>query len=377
MLALPFLFWACSSDISQGDSVRENNNAIRFHASVEGMTRGEYKTDLSNMTAFKVAALTNVATSPEVYFSPMEVTHEADGTWKNTVTYFWPPQSLKFYAYAPADLPVTIDGTKQTMTNFTVATKPVSQKDVITAWQQGVRATPPATNGPVPLNFRHALARVEVRATNPSDTRIDVLGVKICRIPATGSMTMQQSADTYAEWTVQGSTERDFMIKGDKEASDERAVVTLMKTDTESKSLMFGQGGWLMLPQQLTPWTAGPNADGAYLAVLCTIHDGAGRLLFPDEEGKYGFTAVPISTKWEAGHRYVYTLNFFANGGSAGVLSPDPYSPDDPNHVDPDIDDTPGGNRQGGDIVVNSPITFSVEISDWLNSSTDNSDIDF
>lgn len=374
LLALPLLLAACSNDSTEVEA-GDSQSAIRFHSSIQGMTRSTYKADLTNLVSFKVAAVSNVS-SPEVYFAPMEVTHEADGTWRNTITYYWPPQALKFYAYAPIDLPVNITGQQQQLSDFTIASKPIDQKDIITAWGQGVRATPPATNGPVSLNFRHALAQIEVRASNPSDTRVDVLGVKICRIPSTGTMTMPQAADEFSTWTLKKSSEKDYVIKGDKNASDERAVVT-MQNSTTVHSIMFGQEGWLLIPQTLSPWSSGPTADGAYISVLCQIHDGSGRLLYPDEEGKYGFTSVAIDTTWEPGHRYIYTLNFFGNGGSAGLIDPNPTSPDDPNHEDEDIDITPGGNRPGGDIVVNSPITFTVDITDWVNNGTDNTTIGF
>ncbi|MCR5352003.1 MAG: fimbrillin family protein [Bacteroidales bacterium] len=375
LLALPLLLAACTEDSPLEVENESASYPIRFHTSIQGMTRATYQTDLSNLNSFKVAALTN-ETASKVYFSPMEVTHESDGSWKNTITYYWPPEPLKFYGFAPSDLPVNITATAQQLSGFTVASKSADQKDIITAWGQGVRVSPPATNGPIALNFRHALAQIEVYASNPSDTRVEVLGVKICRISSTGTMYMQQSEDGFPAWSLTPNSAKDFFIKGDRNAEpgDPRAPIT-MENSTEVHSLMFGQDSWLLIPQTLIPWSAGPAADGAYLAVLCTIHDGSGRLLFPDEEGLYGFSAVPIDTIWEPGHRYVYTLNFFANGGSAGVLDPYPLSPDDPN--DPDIDPTPGGNRQGGDIVVNSPITFTVEITDWINHNTDNTDIGF
>ena len=376
LLTWPLLLAACAND-SSGEVENDAKSAIRFHSSIQGMTRSVYKNDLSNLVSFKVAGVSDGTTS-DVYFSPMEVTHEADGSWKNTITYYWPPQPLKFYGFAPIDLPVNITGQLQQLSDFTIASKPVDQKDIITAWGYGVRATPPATNGPVALNFRHALSQIEVRASNPSDTRVDVLGVKICRIPSTGTMTIQQAADAFPSWVVARNSEKDYVIKGDKNApaTDPRAVVT-MKNSTEVHNIMFGQAGWLLIPQALSPWTSGPTADGAYISVLCQIHDGSGRLLFPDEEGKYGFASVAINTVWQPGHRYIYTLNFFSDGGSAGLIDPNPTSPDDPNHEDEDIDITPGGNRQGGDIVVNSPITFTVEITDWVNNGTDNTVIGF
>ena len=377
LLTWPLLLAACSSDsadVAAGDS---SSAAIRFHSSLQGMTRSTYKSDLSNLTAFKVAAVSQVD-PPSVYFTPMEVTHESDGSWKSSITYYWPPQPLNFYAYAPTDLPVTITGAAQQLAGYTTASKAADQQDIITAWGYGVRAQAPETNGPVALNFRHALCQVEIRASNPSDTRIAVLGVKLCRIPSTGTMSIQQNADDAPTWVTDKNSEQDYVIKGNRSvaASDKRALV-IMQNSATVHSLMFGQDGWLMIPQTLSPWTAGPKADGAYISVLCQINDGSGRQLYPSEEGKFGYTSVPINTTWLPGRRYIYTLNFFADGGSAGLIDPNPTSPDDPNHEDEDIDITPGGDRQGGDIVVNSPITFTVEITDWQSNGVDNTSIGF
>lgn len=349
--------------------------AIKFRSSLQGMTRATYKTDLSNLASFKVAALTN-ATTPEVFFPPMEVTQQTDGTWQNSITYYWPSELLQFFAYAPSDLPFVINSQTQQLSGFTVAGKADEQKDVITAWSHGVRASFPATTDTVSLVFRHALALIEIYASNPSDFKVDILGVKICRIPATGTLTMQKSIEDFPVWSVENDSEKDFFIKGDKNATDATAIVT-MQNSPKIRKIMFGQDGWLMLPQTLSPWTGGPVANGAYLSVLCQIHDANGVQVFPDEEGKYGFSSVPIHSKWESGHRYVYTLNFFDDGGSAGVIDPNPTSPDDPIGEDPDIDTSPGGNRPGGDVVINSPFTFTVEISDWINTDTDNTIIGF
>lgn len=379
LLTLPLLLAACSGDSTTAsvgpdgpDTPDATGNVIRFETSLTGMTRAEYKSDLSNLSSFMVAALTNTAT-PETYFPSMEITKQSDGSWKGATTYYWPEQPLQFFAYAPKDLGVDISPSSQRLSDFTLADKPAAMTDVITAWAQGVRATPPATNGPVSLNFRHALARIEVHASNPSDTRVNILGVKICRIPSTGTMSLQQSASAAPTWSVTAGSQKDYIIKGSLTATDDTKVITLQDTSTP-QNIMFGQGDWLMLPQQLTPWSSGSAADGAYIAVLCQVYDGTGLQLFPDDEGKYGFTAVPINTKWEAGHQYIYTLNFFQNAGSAGLIDPNPTSPDG---ADDDIDTTPGGNRQGGDVVVNKPITFTVTVSDWENDTTDNSEIDF
>lgn len=346
---------------------------ISFMPRLQGMTRAEYKDDLSNLTAFSVSALTD-SESPSVYFESAAVSRISDGTWKSGETHFWPETPLTFYAYAPADLPLSVTGRAQLFGGYTVGAKTTEHIDIITAWGHGERPASAEENQPVELTFRHALAKVEVRANNTSDMRVDILGVKICRLPSTGTLTFQNKADGIVNWAVNPGSEKDFVIKGDRTATGALGPVTLQNTSA-TRTLMFGQDAWMFLPQKLTPWTGGVAADGAYIGALVQIRDAAGRLLYPDEEGKYGFTAVPLSATWEAGHSYIYTLNFFANGGGAGMVAPDCYNPED--HGDPDVDVNPGGNRQGGDMVVNSPLSFTVEVTDWVVGSSFNQDIKY
>lgn len=380
LLTLPLLLTACSGDSSTGGTepvpsptpTGSTDNVIRFSTSIQGMTRTEFRSDLSNLTGFMCAAMTNVS-SPEMYFDAEEVSMKADGTWNTGVTHYWPEQSLQFFAFAPYTLPVSITPSAQRLSGFQVAAKPALMTDIITAWGQGSKPAANAVNAPVSLSFHHALSRIEVQVSNPSDTKVKVLGVKICRIPSIGTMTMQKTASGFPTWSLTAGSAKDYIIKGSADATDATGVVTIQNS-TSPRNVMFGQGGWLMIPQQLTPWSGGNSNDGAYIAVLCQVLSGSGQQLFPDEAGKYGFTAVPIDTKWEPGHNYVYTLNFFQNTGTAGLVDPDPTSPDGP---DSDIDTTPGGNRGGGDAVVNKPISFTVNITDWVSGAGDNTEIDF
>jgi hypothetical protein len=102
----------------------------------------------------------------------------------------------------------------------------------------------------------------------------------------------------------------------------------------------------MLIPQQLIPWD--PIADktndakGAYLSVYAQITTKSGSRIYPKSAGMdYGWMAVPIDTKWEAGYKYVYTLDFTNGAGKSDPI------------------DGPA------DEILGDPISFSVQITPW------------
>ena len=156
----------------------------------------------------------------------------------------------------------------------------------------------------VTLDFKHALAQIEVVAKNSKTDKyqVSVLGVKLCRINKTGTMTFQTAAADYPTWGSQ-TTPENFMKRGTE-------PIELTAT---AQSIMFNGDDintFLMVPQQLRAWTGvDTDATGAYLAVLCRIksyNETTSEWVqrYPDATDKYGFTAIPISTNWLPGHKY-------------------------------------------------------------------------
>lgn len=160
----------------------------------------------------------------------------------------------------------------------------------------------------------------------------------------------------------------------------------------------------LLIPQQLKAWEGKSDStnvtEGAYILFLCrveAIHPGAEHVgggddaiksdtennrhihqLFPYttkfDEYEYGYTCVPIDTKWEAGKRYIYNLSFCGATSGAGIYPPTGS-----------LDEKPDGNgeykyikipaqgKYAGDPVLDNPIRFTVTVSDWVDAggSTD------
>ena len=315
---------------SQEDEVNANLNgrAIDFRPA---MTSRATETTNSNLTDINVTAMLGDTD----YF--IQKTFSKNGTFYTSPTdYYWPgdDSELTFYAYAPADLSgVTINGTEKTLTDYAPAVSMGDQIDFITATATGTKSANEAAG--VPLTFDHKLSQIEIKAKTDNETYVfKVSGVRIGMPVAQGSYAFGTDKWTLADTkTVYEST------------IDE---TTLTSTAT---SLMGDGGNAMLIPQQLTAWqpeTDGANsAAGAYLSVklqITTAETGVQIYPFPSDADCI-WAAIPIDTNWEAGKKYVYTLDFSHGAG----------------YVDPK-DPVPGTPILGG------PIKFTVNVTDWTEA---------
>ena len=359
LMAAAAIAVGCSNDSTLD---RVNADEIRFSSNMLATeTRASYTAD--NFTQFNVTALGNGGT----YFSNALVSKGANG-WDTDRSYYWTTYQLAFYGYAPTSLSsqVVLSPSEQAVKDFTPKDKVGEQMDIVAAYNTGTKETSAATG--VDMKFTHQLAQIEVQASNEDATtfNIEVLGVKLGRIPAKSTLTFPTSVNGYGTW----STPTDKKSYGIK-------TTTPLTLDGTMRNIMFGSDNWLMIPQQLTGMAmdaSGSDNGGAYIAVLCRITDRTGNAVFPtikagEPTQKYAYTAVSIPTKWEAGHKYTYKLKFFGANGGAGTVDPDPTNPQDPTDTDVDTDPLPGKNP--GDPIIDSPITFNVSIENWISGTAE------
>ena len=353
MAAAAMVFASCSDNES---GVAEEKVEIGFNTSIRDVTKAAY--DATTFHKFHVTALGNGGN----FFTDAVVTKNDGGTWTTDNKYYWPDYPLEFYAYAPLDLQPSISG--KSITDFTPKDKVEEQQDVLAAFNTGNKAD----NGKsgVNLTFCHQLAQVSVKAVNENagTYTVEVLGVKLGRVMSKSTMTFPTSADAYATWSTPTEA-KSYGIKYD----------TPLTLDATAKNLMGGDDNWLMLPQTLKEWNAnagGTDNGGAYIAVLVRIKDNnTGSYVYPkpkdgQTEALYAYSAMPVNTQWEAGHKYEYTLSFFGQNSGAGVIDPVPTNPQAPN--DPNIDTDPlPGNKPGDPIIINSPIMFKVSVQEWIS----------
>ena len=336
MAMAAMLIASCSSD----DVVSTNTGrAIDFRTSVG--TRGA-ETTTENINKFWVTAIDKAGAN---YFSKQEFTK--DGSFfTSSPLYYWPAGKLDFVAYSPSEtdlgVTVTINNTIKTLADFSPAERIANQKDFVTATASGTRAAN-ETNG-VELTFAHQLSQIEIKAKNSNTGYVyKVVGVRIGKPVSKGTFTF--GANTWALTTTEKSN---YAVEY---ATDE-------KTLTADAATMMGEGGnAMLLPQQLVAWASETDkkneADGAYLALKIQITTKDGARVYP-AKGDYDWAAVAIGTKWEAGKKYVYTLDFSNGAGKVDPEKPTPTpDPDKPDPFNP------------GDDILGKPIKFTVEVTEW------------
>lgn len=337
MAMTAMLIASCSSD----DVVSTNTGrAIDFRTSVG--TRGT-ETTTDNITKFWVTAIDEAGAN---YFSKQEFTKDG-GFFTSSPLYYWPAGTLNFFAYSPSETDLggtlTIGNTTKKLKDFSPATEIAKQKDFVTATASGTRAAN-ETNG-VELTFAHQLSQIEIKAKNTNTGYIyKVVGVRIGKPVSKGTFTFDTN-----KWTLTATEKTNYAVE----------YTTPPRTLGAEAATMMGtaNNNAMLLPQQLVAWASATdktnNANGAYIALKIQITTKDGARVYP-AKGDYDWAAVAIGTKWEAGKKYVYTLDFSNGAGKVDPEKPTPTpDPDKPDPFNP------------GDDILGKPIKFTVEVTEW------------
>ncbi len=330
---------SCSKDESTGTN---KGNAIDFRVAM-GTRASEITT--ANIQKFNVTALTAAGAN---FFTDAEFTKN-EQFFTSDPAYFWPSDGsqLSFFAYSPSKdelgATVTINSTTKTLADFQPATAIAAQKDFIAATATGSKAD---EGSGVHLAFGHKLAQIEIKAKNGNEGYVyKVVGVRIGKPVSKATFDFGTSA-----WML-GSDKSNY------EATYAGSEKTL--TATAASLMAAANDNAMLIPQQLTKWDSENDktntAAGAYLAVKVQITTAAGARVYPAAAvGDYDWAAIPVDTKWEAGSKYVYTLDFSNGAGFVDPEKPEPVDPTDP--------------FKPGDPILGSPIKFTVEVTPWTNA---------
>lgn len=390
-LAGLLLATACSNDETQ---LIECGNEISFNTHVSRAT----ETTTANLKNFKVWA--NATGFSSQRFIDGLIASKPDGknyfTFENAV--FWPQDvaTLDVFAVSPASLTASVNANGPTVSNFTPATAAKDQADLVVAYSQANRSD--GTN--ISLKFNHALSQIEVNATGGvtgvSETKhVWIKGAWLMNVCSSGTLAFDKdkATENYMNWSV-GSVKTKYGIEF-------TSVQALDHTSSPLLASGFESSNMLLVPQQLATWNLDDESDkianaskGAYILVLCRVearhpgkeHPGADgavivdgdnhvHQLFPytgkfDEE-EYGYSCVPINTKWEPGKKYVYNLSFCGATSGAGVYPPTSDLAGLPDGDGKYIKVIPA-DKKVGDPVLDNPITFTVEVATWEGNENAN-----
>lgn len=350
---------ACSEDEPLSVNTR-SGDAISFRPAM-----GSRATEVTNANLQSFYVYSFLGDAP--YFNNVAYTKGADGFYNSATPYYWPVDNtpLDFYAFSPSiaelmagsdeyddelsteegEAGMTMNATAKKLENFRVNDSIGAQVDFITANGTGTRNANMAAG--LELTFGHRLSQIEIQAKSENkDYTFKVMGARIGRAENKGTFDF-----TTNTWTLDDWHETSVYTASCPE-------VTLSATPV---SIMGAQGNAMLLPQTLTAWdpTGDPDnvAREAYLAVLVQITTtDTGTRFFPTDSTSvngtkvartYGWAAIPLKATWEAGKKYIYTLDF-TNG--AGFTDPD-----DPNPGKPILD---------------TPIKFTVNVENWIDTNS-------
>ena len=314
------------------DTIKETNNGRAIDFRVATHTRAT-ETTTANLTTFYVTAINESGSN---YFTNVAFT-KVDSYFTSSPLYYWPgEETLQFYAYAPSattlGATVTIDKEKQVIEGYAPAIKFADQKDLVTTTATGSKEN--EAEG-VALKFNHQLSQLEVKARNANDAyTYKIKGVRFAQPVAQGSLNLATG-----EWALTTSNKAVYDVTYDN----------VVELNTYAQNLMETEGdNAMLLPQQLVAWDAENDKEnaneGAYISVYAQITTAEGARVYPKAEGmEYAWLAVPVDTKWEAGYKYVYTLDF-----TEGAGYPDPI----------------GGDGSEGE-VLGGPIKLTMSVNPW------------
>lgn len=324
---------------------------------------------------------------------------DATGIYNMANTYRWPSgsQSIEFWAFAPSKLTgVNIAGSHEAaITGFEPAIYTANapnagkfHKDLIVAYNNAQKS---ASGNGVELNFKHTLSQIELKAKlgtgNKNAYSVKLKGAWFVNVWGKGDLAFDQEEKNNFKWTNDGNTKSTYgrYFENPMDLSLNASALLAAGAGFDNSSLM-------VIPQTLPEWDNNDPSDGAYILLLCRVEvthtgtdhtgedyvkdDGENHIhqMFPTpddnksfKEDLYGYVCVPLTDSnggamvWEAGKKYVYTLEFCGQNSGAGLYPPeiDPELPDAP--------DTPSG-KDPGDPVLDNPIKFTVKVDNWTNA---------
>lgn len=211
------------------------------------------------------------------YFSNVEYTKDASGTWVSDPEYWWLDANshFSFYGYAPSDargVTYISDALSwQPKVDYTVPTDVAEQCDL--AYNTLTREYIANENKTVPLSMKHALANIAFRTgSGMAAGRINRVTVR--NVLGHGTLNLATG-----EWTLDRNSATDFSIALRQSSAD--------NTDITS--------------------------DGTFLMLLpgCTTDQSSLEIDFTKADGTTATFSgsLPASTDWQAGKQYRYTVS--------------------------------------------------------------------
>lgn len=278
---------------------------------------------------------------------------------------YWPKSTLDFYGVAPLkengvnDYSWNIGSGEQKITYTTVDEYGTDAGKTNVDVMYGVKKqqTANSNNGVVKFNFKHILSQILFQAkVQYSSMVVNIEKINVHNVCGSGTFKFPSNESEVAtrdgNWTSDGKV--NFSVGFFNESLEEDGYIKVDGSNVENVKIISksDDNPLLLIPQSLTKWAttaetavsiseANTNHQ-SYLEISCKIMQN-GEYLFGSETA-YETLYVPFGASWEPGKRYIYTLIF---GGGFDV---------------------------NGEPIL-TPITFDAEVTDWVDATDNNGDL--
>ena len=291
------------------DTVKETNPGLAIDFRVATQTRALETTTASLNNFYVTAVYAEYAEGAEgnpgnyipesVYFEKVQFVKEGN-YFSSTPAYYWPNDGqLNFIAYAPEMTGVAFTYETQTLSDFKPAKEFEDQVDFIVAKNTGSKAN---VETGVALTFDHMLSQIEIKAKNTHEGyNYQVAGVRIAGVHGQADFDFATNTWTYDDVKAEYDT---LYINTPIELNNEGVNIMCKKTIEVDGASVEVSDNAMLLPQDLS--AIGMEAKfGVYVKVTSA---STGSQVFPSS-GNYDWMEVAVTTNWEAGYKYVYTLD--------------------------------------------------------------------
>lgn len=314
-IVLLMVFAALAFTSCVKDTVKEVNSGQAIDFRVAAETRAtEVTTD--NLTAFAVTAIsaTDAGAESTNYFENEIFTKNSDNYFVSSPSYYWPNSGkLNFYAWAPCGedgFELELSSASKTV-NLSLGEDISTHYDFLVAKAEGNKMDN-ETEG-VQLTFEHMFSQIQVKAKNThTGYKYSIIGVRLSQIDTDANFNFA-ATDPKDAWTL--NKQYGVCI-----TRYEDAPITVGSTPTSIMTNETVGGSAMVIPQDLSEIEASIeilanvvslsyDADGEALEGY-QVFPGSGVADFTTDEGvNYAWMSIPITTEWEAGYNYIYTLD--------------------------------------------------------------------
>lgn len=314
---------------SQDEVLEVKQDAIAFSAFTENASRAD--TDVkTSLTDFKVWAYNDNdgaggVETDKIYINGVSATQNGS-VWTLPNGYYWPSGTTDFYCVASTVNSVVINANRTMTADYSVLSN--HSDDLLYAVMADEEK--PSPMAPLALNFRHALSMIKfkvasmgtygLKATVESVKLVNVVQSGKYTLPEVDTSTQLKEPEELEEYETKNNDENASTVDTNSrgswslntatgtyewditdltaDASKGTDVVSTVSSDT-----------YFVMPQTITDGVVNDGVwTGAYFLIDCVVWKN-------DVKLHDGEVAIPATTDFAGGYKYIYTLNFGKGAG--------------------------------------------------------------